>query len=47
MMSVENAENMSSALWQNSKSFNELLRTADVSTYYTVEKLLTHIKKQL
>ena len=31
LMSVENAESVSSALQQDSKSLNELLRTTDIS----------------
>ena len=32
-MSVENAESMSSAFQQDSKSLNELLRTTEISTH--------------
>ena len=38
-MSVENAESVSSALWQDNKSLNELLKTTEISTHWTVIKL--------
>ena len=48
-MSVENAESVSSALQQDSKSLNELLRTTDINVCYIciIEISLTHVKEQL
>ena len=48
-MSVENAESLSNALWQDSKSLNELLKTTDISVCHIciIEISLTHIEEQL
>ena len=48
-MSVENTESVSSALQQNSKSLNKLLRTTDISVCHIciIEMSLTHIEEQL